>query len=236
MKRFGKLYLIPSSLGGEDLSKIFPQLNLDIVNSLDEFIVEEPRTSRRFLRKIGFTKHFNDVILHILNKHTDETEIAEYLNSCLAGKNVGLLSEAGIPCVADPGANIVKIAHQKEIKVIPLTGPSSIFLALMASGFNGQNFSFHGYLPIEQKARDHRIKQLEKDIYQKDQTQIFIETPYRNMKLLDAILKNCKSETKLCIACDISTDSEFISSKTISEWKRIIPELNKRPVVFLLYK
>jgi 16S rRNA (cytidine1402-2'-O)-methyltransferase len=154
----------------------------------------------------------------------------------LEGKNIGLLSEAGTPCIADPGSDIVKIAHEKNIKIIPLIGPSSIILSLMASGFNGQNFAFHGYLPIENNARSKKIKELEKTLFREDQTQIFIETPYRNMKLLNSILENCSNKTNLCIASDITLDSEFIISKSIYNWKKNIPEINKKPTIFLLYK
>ncbi len=236
MKERGKLYLIPSPLGESDFNKIFPPGNGEIIDSLDEFIVEDLRTARRFLRKVGFTKSFDNIIFHVLNEHSDKKEIGDFLNSNLQGKDIGLLSEAGLPCVADPGSNLVRLAHQKKIRIIPLTGPSSIFLALMASGFNGQNFAFVGYLPIENKARIKKIKQVEKDVYQKDQTQIFIETPYRNIQLFNALLKTCSVDTMLCIACDISTDMEFISTKSIKEWKQENPELHKRPAVFLLYR
>jgi len=236
MNQNGKLYLIPAPLGEGDFNKIFPPFNIELINSIDEFIVEDLRSARRFLRKAGFIKDFNDVSFHILNEHTDERNISDYLNSNLNGKDTGLLSEAGLPCIADPGASLVKLAHKKNIRVIPLTGPSSIFLALMASGFNGQSFAFRGYLPIEKKAREKQIKQLENDVYKKDQTQIFIETPYRNMRLFDALIKICSAESMLCIACDVSLETEFISTLSIKEWRNGLPELNKRPAVFLLYK
>lgn len=236
MMKKGKLYLIPASLGDVDFKTIFPSENIEIVKNLYVFIVEDIRTARRFLRKTGYRRDFNEVTFHILNKNTNDTNIEEYLNSCLHGIDIGLLSEAGLPCVADPGANVVRLAHYKKIKVIPLTGPSSIFMALMASGFNGQSFCFHGYLPIEKREREKSIRQIEKDAYQKDQTQIFIETPYRNMQLLDALLKCCSPETSLCIACDISLETENIYTKRIKEWKRSMPDLHKKPTVFLLYK
>jgi 16S rRNA (cytidine1402-2'-O)-methyltransferase len=178
-KSKGKLYLIPSSLGNSKLNSIIPEYNSKIINRLDEFIVENIRTARRFLKKTGFKKSFDNITFYILDKHSDQTEILSYLNSIDKGKDIGLLSEAGTPCIADPGAEIVRMAHQKNIRVIPLVGPSSIFLALMASGFNGQNFVFHGYLPVKKYLKINKIKTLEKDAQQKNQTQIFIETPYR---------------------------------------------------------
>lgn len=236
MIKRGKIYLIPSSLGDTDLNNVIPENNINIISNLDEFVVEDIRTARRFLRKAGYTNDFDDVVFHILNEHTEETEIAEFIKPNLQGKNTGLLSEAGLPCVADPGAYLVKLAHQNNIQVVPLTGPSSLFLALMASGFNGQNFAFRGYLPIEKKAREKKLKELESKVYKDDQTQMFIETPYRNEQLFEAILKVCSNNTMLCIACDISLDSEYISTKSINEWKNKNPEINKKPVVFLLYK
>ncbi len=231
----GKLYLIPSSLGNSKLNSIIPEYNSKIINQLDEFIVENIRTARRFLKKTGFEKSFDNITFHILNKHSDQTEILSYLNSLDKGKDIGLLSEAGTPCIADPGAEIVRMAHQKNIRIIPLVGPSSIFLALMASGFNGQNFVFHGYLPIKKYLKTNKIKTLEKDAKQKDQTQIFIETPYRNKQLLDSIIETCNKETLLCIACNITLENEFIITKTIAEWSKTPPDIDKRPTVFLLY-
>jgi len=231
----GKLYLIPSSLGNNKLNNIIPEYNSIIINRLDEFIVENIRTARRFLKKTGFKKSFDNITFHILNKHSDQTEILSYLNSTDKGKDIGLLSEAGTPCIADPGADIVKMAHQKNIRIIPLVGPSSIYLALMASGFNGQNFVFHGYLPIKKYLKINKIKTLEKDAKQKDQTQIFIETPYRNKQLLDSIIETCNKETLLCIACNITLENEFIITKTIAEWSKKPPDIHKRPTVFLLY-
>ena len=234
-KSKGKLYLIPSSLGNSKLNSIIPEYNSKIINRLDEFIVENIRTARRFLKKTGFKKSFDNITFYILDKHSDQTEILSYLNSIDKGKDIGLLSEAGTPCIADPGAEIVRMAHQKNIRVIPLVGPSSIFLALMASGFNGQNFVFHGYLPVKKYLKINKIKTLEKDAQQKNQTQIFIETPYRNKQLLDSIIETCNKETLLCIACDITLKNEFITTKTIAEWSKNLPEIHKRPTVFLLY-
>ncbi|OQX80443.1 MAG: SAM-dependent methyltransferase [Bacteroidetes bacterium 4484_249] len=232
----GKLYLIPSFLSESEYTKVFPANNLKIIESLDEFIVEEIRTARRFLRKIGFTKSFDKVEFHILNKHTELSLVPEFLNNIDKGKSIGLLSEAGTPCVADPGAEIVKMAHYKNTEVVPLVGPSSILLALMASGFNGQNFTFHGYLPIDKKDRIKNIKVLEQNVFKLNQTQIFIETPYRNNQMFRSIIDNCSKDILLCIACNITSNDEGIKTKTIAQWKKSIPDLHKKPVVFLLYK
>ena len=176
-----------------------------------------------------------ELTLHPLNKHTQLEEIPSFLTNVENGKSIGLLSEAGTPAVADPGADIVTIARSKGIKVVPLVGPSSILLSLMASGFNGQNFAFVGYLPIDKKQKFNKIKELERRSYQEGQTQIFIETPYRNNQLIKDLVSSCKPETRLCIACDITLDSEFIATKTIKEWKKKQPDIHKRPAVFLIY-
>ncbi len=235
-KNKGKLYLIPSTIGDSKVENVIPAYNKIIINRLDEFIVEEIRTARRFLRKAGFDKNFDNITFHILNEHTQIAKISNYIESAVEGKDIGLLSDAGVPCIADPGAEIVRIAQQKNIRVVPLTGPSSIMLALMASGFNGQNFTFHGYLPIERNSRKKKIKEIENSAYRLNQTQIFIETPYRNVKLFDALLNTCSDQTLLCIACDVSLDTEYIVTKTIMKWEKDKPKLHKRPVVFLLYK
>jgi 16S rRNA (cytidine1402-2'-O)-methyltransferase len=177
-----------------------------------------------------------ELILHPLNQHTAAGEIVGYLNSLLDGKDMGMISEAGCPGIADPGAEVARLAHERNIRVVPLVGPSSILLALMASGFNGQSFCFSGYLPKERPDRIKKIKELERTVMQKDQTQIFIETPYRNMHLLDDLLANCEKTSKLCIACDITLPTEFIRTKRISEWKNQLPDLNKKPCIFLLYR
>ncbi len=232
----GKLYLIPSFLSDSSQSKVFPEWNTEIIYSLDEFIVEEIKTARRFLRKIGYKNSFDEVKFHILNEHTDITQIQSYLNCINTGNSIGLLSEAGTPCIADPGAEIVKIAHQTNVQVIPLIGPSSIMLALMASGFNGQNFVFHGYLPIDKKGRKKKLKELEHNAFKLNQTQIFIETPYRNNQMFRSIIDNCSVETLLCVACNITSGDEDILTKTIREWQKSIPDLHKKPVVFLIYQ
>ena len=235
MNSTGTLFLIPSVIAENTADSVLPSFVMNLISTLDEFIVEDERTARRFLKSIGYTKPLDSLVLHSLNKHTDNFEIQNFIKSLLLGKNVGLLSEAGCPCIADPGAVIVKLAHENNIKVKPLVGPSSILLALIASGFNGQNFSFHGYLPIEKNQRVKKIKELEFKIKQTDQTQIFIETPFRNMQLLNDIISSCNSSTLLCIAADITGVNEFIETKTIAEWKIKLPELNKKTAIFLLY-
>jgi len=232
----GILYLIPSALGENDIANfISPDFKITIFD-IDEFIVENIRTTRRYLRSIGYDKNFDAVIFHELNEHTNPLEISSFLESLRKGKNIGLLSEAGCPCIADPGSQIVKIAQSENIRVVPLVGPSSIILGLMASGFNGQNFAFNGYLPVEQSQRIKKIKELESIAIHKNQTQIFIETPYRNMKLFEDIIKSCFNQTSLCIATDICQPTESIKTKTILQWKTEKLELHKKPSVFLISK
>jgi len=232
----GKLYLIPSLISDIEISKSIPQYNVEIINSIDIFIVEEIKTARKFLKKCNYPQSFDNITFFELNEHTQEYEIIDYLKDIEKGKNIGLMSESGVPCLADPGSLIVKMAHQKNIEVIPLVGPSSVLLALIASGFNGQNFTFHGYLPIDKIKRANKIKEIERNAYQYNQTQIFIEAPYRNNQLLENILSVCKSDTLLCIAVEISGENSFIKTKSISDWKRNPPDCNKKNVVFLLYK
>nr|MBA3706349.1 SAM-dependent methyltransferase [Bacteroidota bacterium] len=203
-----------------------------IINTIDEYIVENEKSARHYLKKLGIQKSLQEIILHPLNQHTPAQEISAYLNSISLGKNIGIISEAGCPGIADPGAEVVKAAHEKHITVVPLVGPSSIFLALMASGFNGQQFTFNGYLPKERAERIKKIKELER-LAQKEYTQLFIETPYRNVNMLEDILASCNGATRLCIACDITLPTEFIKTKTISSWKKQIPDISKRPAIFL---
>lgn len=232
-----KLFLIPVTLSDTNPKEVLPESVFKIIYSLDEFIVENIRSARRFLRKTGYTKDFDhEVTFYEIGKHHNSDEIIELLQIDTRTKSLGLLSETGVPCVADPGAGIVKIFHQHGFQVAPLVGPSSIILALMASGFNGQNFAFHGYLPIDRNDFKQKLKQLEKTIIQNNQTQIFIETPFRNNKLLDAIISNCSINLKLCIASNLTTSQEFVISRSISEWRENLPDLNKKPTVFLLYK
>jgi len=230
----GKLYLIPTFLSDSARPDFISSYNNRILSGLDEFIVEELRTARRFLRSVGYKRDFNSVNFYELNEHTDQTIIVDYVEPLLKGKDMGLISESGTPCVADPGSEMVLLAHQKNIPVVPLIGPNSIILALMASGLNGQNFIFHGYLPIDKNERKQSILAMEKDSLSKHRTQIFIETPYRNLSLYEALLTICSPELKLCIACNINSTDEFIHTMAIREWKLTKPNIHKKPSVFLL--
>jgi 16S rRNA (cytidine1402-2'-O)-methyltransferase len=232
----GVIFLIPVGLGSENLNNVLPAYNASVLKNLDIFIVENVRTARRFLRSVGYQKSFEEVTFHILDKHTQFTDIPTFLRSVLQGDDVGLLSEAGNPCIADPGNIIVKLAHEQDIRVVPMVGPNSILMALIASGFNGQNFAFNGYLPVNKSDRQARIKELQYLIINKDQTQIFMETPFRNNALLEVVLSICHDNLLLCIASNISQPDELIKTKTIKEWKRKTPDLHKKPSVFLLYK
>lgn len=230
------LYLIPTTLGETELDKILPAYNTEIVSALKYFIVENVRTARRFLKKVNREINIDELTFFELNQHTKPEEIAQFLKPLKDGNDMGVISEAGCPAVADPGADVVALAQQQGVQVVPLVGPSSIVLSLMGSGFNGQSFAFLGYLPVTQGDRVKALKKMESRVYTEHQTQIFIETPYRNMKMLDDILATCQSQTKLCIAADITLDTEFIKTKPVSAWKTQKPDLNKRPCIFLLYK
>lgn len=236
MNQKGKLYLIPTTIGDTPVDQVLPEHTLCVSRDLDTFIVEQVRTARRFLSKIKTNHTIDDIQFFPLNKHTKTEEIYEYLRPALNGKDIGLLSEAGTPCIADPGAIIVEQAHLKGIEVVPLVGPNSILLALMASGFNGQNFCFHGYIPIEGNDRTKKIKEMEVNAIKHDQTQIFIEAPYRNKQILESICKSCNPNTKVCIATDISLKTEFIRTHKVSHWKKNIPDFHKKPTIFLIYK
>lgn len=232
----GELYLIPTTLGETELNRILPSYNAEIVSALKFFIVEDVRTARRFLKQVNREINIDELTFFILNQHTKPEEISTFLKPLKDGNDMGIISEAGCPAIADPGADVAALAQQQNIKVVPLIGPSSILLSLMASGFNGQSFAFLGYLPVQQADKIKALKKMESRIYSEHQTQIFIETPYRNMKMLEDILSTCQPNTKLCIAVDITLETEFIKTKTVAEWKKQKPDLNKRPCIFLLYK
>lgn len=232
----GTLYLIPVPLAENTSAKSFTPYLVDTINHIKEYIVENSKTARRCLKEAGLITPQSELIIHDYGKHNRDSNLNEFFTGLLAGNDVGLMSEAGCPGVADPGSEIVAFAHRKGIKVIPLVGPSSILLALMASGFNGQSFTFHGYLPIDKLQRANKIKELEALAERHNQTQLFIETPFRNNPMLEEILRSCNPETKLCIACDITSEEEFVQTKSIKEWRLKIPELHKRPCIFLLYK
>lgn len=231
----GTLYLIPVPLAENAAAKSFTPYLSETINQINEYIVENSKTARRFLKEAGLQIPQRELIVHDYGKHNREN-ISEFFTGLLNGKNVGLMSEAGCPGIADPGADIVAYAHQKGITVVPLVGPSSILLALMASGFNGQSFTFHGYLPIDKVQRSQKIKELENLAEKNNQTQLFIETPFRNNPMLEEILRSCKPDTKLCIACNLTGEDEMVQTKSIAEWKKQVPDLHKKPVIFLLFK
>ena len=230
------LYLIPVTLGDTTIEKVLPFYNKEIILGIKHFIVEDVRSARRFLKKVERSINIDELSFYTLNKHTSAEEISGYLKPLLGGESMGVISEAGCPAVADPGADVVTIAQRKNLKVVPLVGPSSIILSVMGSGFNGQSFAFHGYLPIDPSERIKRIKVLEQRIYSENQTQLFIETPYRNNKMMEDIVKNCRPQTKLCIAANITCEDEYIKTKTVKEWQGKLPDLSKIPCIFLIYK
>ncbi len=232
----GTLYMIPTTLGKTKSNNAIPEYTLEVIRRLDTFAVENIQSAVKFLQWVGGTVPEFKIDFYQLNKKTPEHEIFSFLKPLKSGKDMGVLSEAGAPGIADPGSILVKMAHKNGIRVVPLIGPSSIFLALMASGFNGQSFSFHGYLPIDAKGRKQAIIQLEGESRRHDRTQIFMEAPYRNNEIVKSILESCRPETKLCIATDITLENEFIVSKEIGDWKKSkLPDLHKRPTIFILY-
>lgn len=231
------LYLIPVTLGDTPLEKVLPSANTEIVKQIRFFIVEEVRTARRFLRKMDREFPIDDCQFFPMGKHADERLFSQYLKPLQQGHAVGVISEAGCPAVADPGADVVCIAQRKGLKVVPLVGPSSMILAVMASGLNGQSFAFHGYLPVDPAERAKRLKQLETRAWNEHQTQLFIETPFRNRKLFEALLATLRPQTRLCIAAGITTETEWICTRTVQEWKKTpLPDLSKIPAIFLFNK
>ena len=230
----GNLYLIPTTLGESGTSHVIPTDVSAIVKNIKYFIVENIRTARRYLRKLDPQINIDDLHFSELNQHTDSQIIDGYLNPISAGFDVGIISEAGCPGVADPGAEVVKYAHIRQIRVIPLVGPSSILLSLMGSGMNGQNFAFIGYIPVKHEERTKAIKDIERKSAMENQTQIFIEAPYRNSPLIIDLIKTLGDQTRLCVACDLTLETEFIKTKTIIQWRKEIPDLNKRPAIFLV--
>ncbi|MDH6535315.1 SAM-dependent methyltransferase [Parabacteroides sp. 52] len=230
------LFLIPVTLGETDHRRVLPEYNREVIRQIKHFVVENIRTARRFLKKTDPAIVIDDLTFYELNKHTTPEQVTAYLTPLSKGESVGVISEAGCPAIADPGADIVSMAQRKKYQVVPLVGPSSILMGLMASGFNGQSFAFLGYLPIEGNERTLAIKKLESRIYTEHQTQIFIETPYRNNKLAEELIRTCRPSTKLCIACNISCADEYIHTRALSEWKGKLPDMHKKPTIFLLYK
>ncbi|MFS4457097.1 SAM-dependent methyltransferase [Maribacter sp. 2304DJ31-5] len=234
IQKKGKLYLIPSTLGDIAPLEVLPISIKRAIEHIDHYVVENEKTARHFIKKVSSRKSQPALQLFLLNKFTEPSEIPGFLDPCLDGLDMGILSEAGCPGIADPGAAVVEVAHEKGIQVVPLVGPSSIFLALMASGFNGQNFAFNGYLPIDTTERKKEIKRLEKKSREEKQSQIFIETPYRNNKLKEELERTLVPNTKLCIAVDITLNTEYIATKTITQWKGEQIDLHKRPAIFIV--
>lgn len=230
------LYLLPVTLGDTPVEQVLPAYNKEIILGIKHFIVEDVRSARRFLKKVEASINIDELTFYPLNKHTSPDDLSGYLKPLQEGHSMGVISEAGCPAVADPGADVVAMAQRKNLKVVPLVGPSSIILSVMGAGFNGQSFAFHGYLPIEAADRIKRLKELEGRIYSENQTQLFIETPYRNNKMMEDIVKACRPQTKLCIAANITCEGEYIHTKTIREWKGHLPDLTKVPCIFLIYK
>ena len=230
------LYLIPNLLGETPVEQVLPAYNHEIIMGIRHFIVEDVRTARRFLKLVDRSIDIDQLTFYTLNKHTNPEEVASMLKPLEEGSPMGVISEAGCPAVADPGADVVAIAQRKGLKVVPLVGPSSIILAVMGSGFNGQSFAFNGYLPIEPDERIKTLKKLEQRAYSENQTQLFIETPYRNAKMMADILKACRPQTRLCIAAGLTTKDEYIQTRTVKEWRGQLPDLSKIPCIFLIYK
>ncbi|MCR5181240.1 MAG: SAM-dependent methyltransferase [Bacteroidaceae bacterium] len=229
------LYLIPVELGDTPQERVLPAYNREIILGLHYFIVEEVRSARRFLKRVDRDINIDELTFFPMGKHADAARFAEYLRPLEAGESVGVISEAGCPAVADPGADVVAIAQRKGFQVVPLVGPSSMILAVMASGLNGQSFAFNGYLPIDPADRARRLKQLETRSHEERQTQLFIETPYRNQKLFDTLCQTLRPQTRICVAAGITTADEWIHTYTVAEWKRHpLPDLSKIPAIFLI--
>ncbi|MGX7666920.1 SAM-dependent methyltransferase [Flavobacterium pedocola] len=236
MNTLGKLYLIPTTLGEMNPEEVLPLTIKRTLDFIDHYIVENEKTARRFIKSVHPEKKQPELKLFALNKHTEESEHYEFIKPLLEGKNMGLMSEAGCPGVADPGAVIVKLAHEKGIQVVPLVGPSSILLAIMASGMNGQSFAFNGYLPIDKSDKKSALKNFEKLSFEKNQSQLFIETPYRNNKLMEDLLQILQPNTHLCVACDITLPTEYIKTLTVNQWKKNKADLHNRPCIFIIHK
>lgn len=228
----GTLYLIPTTLGSEKWGDVIPEFVAEITRGLKHFVVEDLRSARRYLSNLGMPIPINEIVFDLLNEHTPLSDVHKLLEKFTKGMSIGLLSEAGVPAVADPGANLVLLAHSKGIRVIPLTGPSSIILSVMGSGLNGQNFAFVGYLPIKPNERNAQIRKLEQRSRDERQSQFFIEAPYRNNKLLESLVNTLHSETLIHISCDLTLPSELVVTKSAKEWKQKMPDLHKRPSIF----
>lgn len=229
------LYLIPVELGDTPQERVLPAYNREVILGIRHFIVEEVRSARRFLKRVDRDINIDELTFYPMGKHADAARFAEYLRPLEAGEPMGVISEAGCPAVADPGADVVAIAQRRGLRVVPLVGPSSMILAVMASGLNGQSFAFHGYLPIDPAERAKRLKVLETRAQQERQTQLFIETPYRNQKLFETLCQTLRPQTRICVAAGITTDDEWIRTHSVAEWKRQqLPDLSKTPAIFLI--
>lgn len=236
MSAVGKLFLIPVTLGDINPLEVLPIAVKKVIEMVDYYIVENEKTARKNIKALVPSKSQSALKLFLLNKYTDPLELTTYLDACIDGHNIGLMSEAGVPGVADPGSQIVQLAHEKNIRVQPLVGPSSILMAMMSSGMNGQNFAFNGYLPIDSKERRSKIKDLELRSLKENQAQLFIETPYRNNKLLEELISQLHPETRLSIACDITMPDEYIKTLKVYEWKKTGLDLHKRPAIFVIQR
>ncbi len=234
--KVGNIYLIPCTLGDTPPLEVLPLLVKKAVEEIDHYIVEHEKDARRFIKSIVPRKSQPDLHFSTINKFTDSSEIPDMLLPCFEGNDVGVISDAGCPGIADPGALVVAQAHQKGIKVVPLVGPSSILLAMMASGFNGQNFAFNGYLPIDKRERRVEIKRLERLSAEINQSQLFIETPYRNNQMLESLVSVLQPQSMLCVACDITLPTEYILTQSAEDWKKTKVDLNKRPTLFIIHK
>ena len=235
-KNSGKLYLIPCTLGDSNAFNVLRIQVKQLIDRLDTFVVENSKSARKFIKSITPEKQQSSLTLFELNKFTEPTALPDFLKPCIDGQDLGLLSDAGCPGIADPGADVVSLAHKHNIQVVPLVGPSSILLAMMASGFNGQSFAFNGYLPIDKSERKTELKRLERLSFEHNQTQSFIETPYRNNKLLEDLCAILNDNTEICVACDITLSTEFIKTRTVNQWKKNSVNLHKRPTLFVIHK
>ena len=233
---YGNLYLIPTRLGDNPPLEVLPISIKRMIEEIDDYIVENEKSARRFIKKIYGRKQQSSLKLSLLNKYTKPEDISSFLDACKKGTSMGLLSEAGCPAIADPGADIVRIAHEEGIKVVPMVGPSSIILALMGSGMNGQNFAFNGYIPIDRQERKAALKKMERLSHEQNQTQLFIETPYRNNKIMEDISQILHPQTRFCVACDLTLPTEYIKTKTVADWKNTATDFHKRPALFLIHR
>lgn len=232
----GRLFLIPTTLGESNPIEVLPYSVRKLMESIDHYIVENEKTARRSIKLVVQGKNQKALKLNALNKFTEASSLSSFLDPCKEGLDMGLLSEAGCPGIADPGAEIVRLAHEMGIRVIPIVGPSSILLAMMGSGMNGQSFTFHGYLPIDKKERKQELKSLERISSEKNQAQIFIETPYRNNQMLEDLVQSLHPATRLCVACDLTLATEYLVTKTASDWSKTKVDLHKRPTIFVIQK